>query len=150
MCRTNGILARQAAAIELTEQERELLQSWVRSGTTQQRLVFRARMILMASEGLATTEIARQLGCNPSTVSKWRQRFARQRIAGLQDAPRSGKPRRYTDEHRRQILAKLNEPPPQGYAQWNGRLLAEAIGVSADFVWAVLREYGISLQRRRS
>src|SRR3954468_5432039 len=51
----------------------------------------------------------------------------------------------------RQVLALLDAPPPEGYAQWNGSLLAAALGdVSADHVWRVLRQHGIQLQRRRS
>ncbi len=53
--------------------------------------------------------------------------------------------------HRRRALALLDQDPPRGYAQWNGRLLAEALGdVSADHTWRILRKYKIQLQRRRS
>ncbi len=84
-------------------------------------------------------------------MSKWRVRFARNGLAGLSDAPRPGPPVRYGEEARRRILAKLDEPPPKGYASWNGRLLAEAWGdISVHQVWRVMRSQGIQLQRRRS
>jgi len=78
-------------------------------------------------------------------------RFGKGRIEALADAPRSGKARKYGDETERRILAHLDEPPPDGYAGWNGGLLAKALGdVSADYVWRVLRKHGIHLGRRHS
>jgi transposase len=141
----------QATPIHLTDAERGTLSSWVRAASTEQRLALRAKIILAADRGQTTTAIAAQLGVTPVTVSKWRTRFARQGLAGLPDAPRPGKPRRYSDETERRILAQLDAPPPEGYASWNGRLVAAALGdVSPDQVWRVLRRHGISLQRRRS
>lgn len=140
-----------ATPIELSEQEREILRQWSRSVTTEHRLVERARIILLAAEELATREIARRLQTRPARVSKWRTRFAEQRITGLSDNPRSGKPAKYDAETEKRILAQLDQPPPQGYAQWSGPLLARALGdVSVHQVWRVLRRHGISLARRRS
>ncbi len=144
-------MGREATSVHLSEHERTALASWVRSGTTQQRHVFRARIILMADEGGSNVAIARELSTRPTTVSKWRRRFAEQGIEGLLDAPRSGRTPVYDDETEQRIIEMLDEPPPEGYATWNGRLVAEALGdVSADHVWRVLRRHGISLQRRRS
>jgi len=114
-------------------------------------MVFRARIVLAASQGQQTTAISVAMGTRPATVSKWRTRFAKQRLVGLQDAPRSGKPARYDDDTTRRILQVLDGPPPAGQATWTGGLVAEALGdVSADEVWRVLRRQGIHLQRRRS
>jgi len=111
----------------------------------------RARIVLAAAEGRTNSAIAAQLGVSPVTVGKWRTRFGRERLAGLQDAPRSGKPPTYGVETERRILAKLDEDPPEGYATWNGPLVAQALGdVSVHQVWRVLRRHRISLQRRRS
>jgi transposase len=72
-------------------------------------------------------------------------------MAGLGDWPRSGRPRTYGTEAEKRILAMLDQPPPVGYAQWNGRLVAEALAnVSKDQVWRALRKHGVCLQRRRS
>lgn len=107
-------------------------------------------MVLKAATGMGTRAIAATLGTRPATVSKWRQRFASQGLAGLQDEARSGRPRTLPPNLREQVLATLDAEPPSGYAQWNGRLLAEALGVSADAVWKLLRAERINLQRRRS
>lgn len=139
-----------ATEIELTVEERATLERWVRASSTEQRLAQRARFILAAAEGDTTTVIAERAGVRPGTVSKWRTRFAQERIAGLQDAPRSGAPASYGPETEEQILAKLDEEPPKGYSTWNGTLLAETLGISSDHVWRVLRRHGIQLQRRRS
>lgn len=144
-------MSRPAAVIRLTPEEDRTLHRYLRSGTAEQRLVERARVILLASQGQSTEQIAKALRTRSARVSKWRQRFAQQRLAGLQDAPRPGKPRHYDDTSERRILAQLDQLPPPGYPSWSGSSLAEALGdVSADEVWRVLRKHGISLQRRRS
>ena len=114
-------------------------------------MVERSRVILLASEGFSEREIARRLKTRLARVSKWRQRFGQHRLAGLDDLPRTGKPRTYDEQTEKRILALLESDPPSGYSQWNGRLLADALGeVSDDQVWRVLRKHNIQLQRRRS
>jgi transposase len=140
-----------ATDIVLTPEEQQTLEAWSRTGTLEYRYVERARMILAAAQGDGTNAIARRHGVRPATVSKWRLRFAEHGLEGLHDAPRSGTPTSYDEDTERRILCQLDEPSPRGYAQWNGRLVAEALGdVSAAQVWRVLRKYKIQLQRRRS
>src|SRR5262245_1246918 len=144
-------MSRPVTPITLSEDDRQTLQQWVRSSKTEQRMVLRAHIILAAAEGRATQSIAQQLRQRTATVSKWRLRFARQGLAGLQDRARTGPPRRYDAAVERRLLQQLDQPPPSGYAVWNGSLLAEALGdVSTTHVWRVLRRRGIQLQRRRS
>jgi transposase len=108
-------------------------------------------MVLAAADGAATQSIASDLGQRPATVSKWRKRYAEGGLAALQDEPRSGRPAQYGEQDELRILRQLDQAPPPGYAEWNGRLLAEALGdVSADYVWQVLRGLGIALQQRHS
>jgi transposase len=140
-----------ATPIVLSDQEREVLSQWSHSGAEEHRLVERARLILLANEGVSTREIARRLHTRPARVSKWRRRFARRRLAGLSDAHRPGKPRSYDQATEKRILSLLDTDPPSGYSQWNGRLLARVLkDVSDDQVWRVLRQHKIQLQRRRS
>jgi len=142
---------RPATAVRLSEQERCTLERWVRSGTTEQRLVLRARMILAAAEGKMTKEIAQCVGVPSSRVSKWRVKFAREGVEGLKDAPRAGAPPKYGEETERRVLAVLDGSPPEGYQTWTGSLVAAELGdVSAHQVWRILRRHGIHLQRRRS
>ena len=140
-----------AEPIVLTTEERGALESWVRASTSEQRRVFRARLVMLLSEDLSNKAVAARLDCRVATVSKWRGRFQRRRLDGLADAPRSGQPSRYGPVTERRILALLDEPAPQGYSQWNGPLLAKALGdVDAQYVWKILKRHGIALQRRRS
>ena len=140
-----------ATPIKLTKEESAELLSWTRQGTKEHRMVQRARIVLEAAAGKTTKEISALLLTRPATVSKWRTQYARQRIEGLADAPRSGKPPTYDRTTERRILSKLDDPPPEGFSTWNGPLLAQALGdVSDHQVWRVLRKYGIQLQRRRS
>ena len=140
-----------ATPIELTDGERDTLESWVRRTTTEQRIVQRARIVLEAAAGKKTKEVAALLQVRPATVSRWRIRFAQHRIAGLADAPRPGKPVKYDETTEQRILAQLDQPPPEGYTTWTGSLVAKALGdVPALQVWRVLQRHGIHLQRRRS
>jgi transposase len=140
-----------AKEISLTAEERQQLESWERAPTTQQSLVQRARIVLESAAGRMTKEIAQSLKLRPATVSKWRIRFSNQRIEGLTDYTRGGGRQKYNEATERRILAKLDEPAPDGYATWSGKLLAKSLGdVSDDHVWRVLRQHGIHLQRRHS
>lgn len=145
------MVRRKTAVVRLTEDERIILRDWTRKGKSENRLVERARVILLADEGRTNQQIAQQLHTRTARVSKWRQRFATSRLAGLQDAARSGKPAKYDESTEKRVLKLLDEAPPKGYSQWNGNLLAERLGdVSKTQVWRVLRRREICLQRRRS
>src|ERR1051326_3396071 len=137
--------------IVLTDEERETLLAWSRSTAGEHRLVERSRVVLLAAEGLPAREIARRLKTRLARVSKWRRRSCKSRLAGLEDAARPGKPKTYGEKTEKRVLTLLDADPPEGYSQWNGRLLAEKLGnVSDDQVWRVLRKHKIQLQRRRS
>lgn len=144
-------MARKATEICLTKEEREQLESWPRKSSMEQRLVQRARIVLEGAAGKSTKEIAGNLKLRPGTVSKWRLRFRDQNILGLTDKPRTGGRHKYDSGTEKRILSQLDNPPPEGYATWTGKLVANALGdVSDDQVWRVLRRHGIHLQRRRS
>ena len=147
-CIVQGMKARNIA---LTPEEQADLELVVRRPTSAARDVFRAGVILRAAAGTSNEEIAAAMDTRPATASKWRGRFLRDRINGLQDAPRPGKPATYDRKSERRILTQLDHPPPQGYARWNGALLAAALkDISDHQIWRVLRKHGISLQRRHS
>lgn len=144
-------MRRPTAVIHLTNEEVSILEDWTRRGKSEHRLVERARIVLLAHAGQTNQQIADKLGTRTARVSKWRQRFGAMRLTGLSDAARSGKPKKYDNNTEKQVLALLDKAPPKGYAQWNGRLLAEALPeVSKDQVWRILRRHDISLERRRS
>lgn len=145
-------MSRKAIHVELSDAQRHTLQGVLSRPTTQARFTDRARMILWMAEGISNAEIARRLKTRPARVCKWRQRFASESLEGLWDDYRPGRPPKFdADELRGRILAQLEQKPPEGYARWNGPLLAQALGdASDDQIWRVLRKEGIRLERRRS
>ena len=104
-----GDMSRPAPEIRLSTKEKEILLRWMRSSKTEQRMVERARMILLASDGLSGKEIALKMGTREARVSKWLRRFALDRIAGLNDNARSAEKRRkYTSVSEKRILQALD------------------------------------------
>src|SRR5215211_846458 len=100
------------AEVVLDEGERATLERWARRPKSSQALAFRCRIVLAAAEGRASKEIAAELGCNDSTVGKWRGRFARRGLDGLHDEPRPGKPRSISDQDVERVIVKTLEEQP--------------------------------------
>jgi transposase len=142
-------MGRRARAISWDETDRAELERLSRSQTAARRLVDRARIILGCLEGESQGVIAARLGTRPNTVSKWRDRFARLGLKGLEDAPRPGKPKVHVGLRER-VLKALEDPPPKGQVAWDGLSLAEAVGAKKSSVYAVLQKDGVQLQRTRS
>lgn len=88
--------------IELTDSERCALEANARSYTSPYRDVIRAKIVLFAAQGLENDEIAQRLDTPRQIVSKWRKRFFHQRLAGLEERPRRGRPARFSPQRRRQ------------------------------------------------
>ena len=143
-------MGRVAIALTCTADVMAELERLSRSRSGEVRLAERARIVLACLQGKRNDEIARDMGLRPNTVGEWRRRFAARGIAGLRDEPRPGKPAKYGAELRDRILAQLELSPPVGMASWDGGSLAQALSVSDDAVWRVLRKQGIQLQRHRS
>jgi transposase len=99
------------AHIELTADEVRQLTGWVRAGTTPQRLVRRARLVLGSAASLGSRALARQERMSRTTVRRWLSRFATQRCAGLHDRPRSGRPKAIAPATRALVVALACERP---------------------------------------
>ena len=139
-----------AIKVRLKPNQRAVL-ARLRAATTEQRQLLRLRIVLEAAEGTPTREIARELDTTPTTVSLWRGRFAREGLDGLEDLPRSGTPPIYGEWTDRRIRSVLDQPPPVGFARWNGPLIAKALGdVDVQYVWRSLRKQKIDLAGRKS
>lgn len=111
----------------------------------------RARIVLLAADGMSTRAIAKEVGAQPRIVSLWRRRYADEGLAGLEDKPRPGKKPLYTPATDKRILALLDKAPPAGFGRWTGPLLAQALGdVDVQYVWRCLRHYKIDLAARKS
>lgn len=141
----------EATPITLTPEERAELESLARSTKTEHRTRFKARIVLMAADGAATRAIGRALNCTTGTASKWRVRYARDRLAGFSETGNRGAEAKYGEETSRRILAVLDTAPPDGHANWSGPLIAKALGdVHVQYVWRFLRAQKIDLSGRKS
>lgn len=129
----------EATRITLVGKERRTLQRVVRAHTSEQREVLRARIVLDAAKGHNNSQIADELGCDLKTVRKWRDRFAALRLEGLWDAPRAGRPPKFTSTQRHDVFAAVVGPPPSPYARWTVDLLANQL-VEKKIVPAISRE----------
>jgi transposase len=131
----------------ISESERASLQALLRAGTTEQRLVMRARIVLAAADGTANERIAAQLGVHRMTVLLWRGRFLRERMAGLADAPRPGREPTYDRAARDRVIAFTLEPPPFGTTHWSSRAMAARTGISVTTVQRIWRSANLKPHR---
>jgi transposase len=134
-------------SIELSEAEREQLESWSRRWTTAQALAQRSRIVLLASEGLRTGEVAKRLGVHRNTVAKWRRRFEAERLDGLVDEPRPGQPRTITDAKVDEVITKTLEAAPRDATHWSTRSLAAEVGLTQSAVHRIWKAFGLQPHR---
>jgi transposase len=135
---------RVAKVITLTEQERVTLTKWARGRSTPARLVLRAQIVLAAADGRENQEIAAEFGCTRRTVGTWRNRFALERLEGIEhDAPRGGRTPSVRGAKEAEIIHKTTQEMPPHATQWSTRTMASALGVSKDTVNRVWRDNGL-------
>jgi transposase len=139
--------AHPAPVLEVTAAEVAALRAIVRAGSSEQRSVTRARIVLLAAEGVANTRIAKEVGVSVPTVSLWRSRFAEHGLDGLADAPHPGRPRVYGREVRERIVAETLKKPEGAVTHWSRARLAKRVGVSASTVGRVWREENLKPHR---
>src|ERR671910_622822 len=135
---------RPKAPLVLTEQERQTLERWARRRTSAQALALRARIVLACAQGATNVVVATQLGIWPQTVAKWRGRFVRERLEGLSDEPRPGRPRTIADDQVEQVIvATLERPPPDHDTHWSTRSMARQVGMSQTAISRIWRAFGL-------
>jgi len=143
-------MSRKAKKVTCNEDVRQALEKISRSHSEEMRLVRRAKIILACLDGKQIKDISVELDEQPDVIIKWRDRFIKSGVAGLRDAPRSGKPVTYDENWQKKILEKLNDKPPNSMARWDGPTLASKLGTSEDAVQRFLQKEGIQLARLRT
>ena len=134
-----------AASVTLTPEQRSKLEAYARGRSVAQRLVERARIILLAAEGKQNDEIANQLDIGRHTVARWRVRFLNLGVAGLEkDAPRPG---RTPTVNAQEIIQKTTQEKPSNATHWSTRSMARAVGVSEASVRRVWQAHGLKPHR---
>lgn len=136
--------------LDVTAEERQKLESWVRRPKTAQRLAWRARIVLSCAGGKKNQEVAQQLELDVHTVGKWRERFRRERLEGLADEPRPGAPRRISDEQVEAVLTRTLETQPAQDTHWSTRGLAREMGLSQTAVSRIWRAFALQPHRSES
>lgn len=134
-----------AAPLALRPGDRPRLEALTRATSVRAGLAQRARMVLLAAEGLANAEIARRTGSTRPTVLAWRNRYATGGINALRDMPRPGRPTK-VDEIQvvATTLADDGRPPAHlGATHWSSRLLARELGISFTTVARIWRKWGL-------
>jgi transposase len=155
-------MAGAAASVQLTAPEVRQLTAWVRAGTTPQRLVRRARVILGSAAGLGSRVLARQEQMSRTTVRRWLARFRGKRCDGLQDRPRSGRPLAIKSTTRALVVALACERPADRdvplsryslselTSEVGNRLGAQEVAPSRTGIWRLLTHDALRPWRYRS
>jgi transposase len=142
---------RVAPEILLSPEEKQLLERFARGRSTPARLVQRAQIVLLASEGKENREIAADLGIVRHTVGRWRSRYAQLGLAGIEkDSPRSGRLPTISEEVIQEVIRKTTQETPSNATHWSTRSMAKATGLSAATIRRIWRRHGLKPHRVRT
>jgi len=142
---------RTAAAVELNSEQRQALERMARSRSLPARVVERARIVLLAAEGLENKQIAQRMGMTPEKAARWRNRFRAGGITALEkDAPRPGRTRTITERQVKKIVAMTLHQKPANATHWSTRSMARATSISEASVRRIWRAHGLKPHQLRT
>ena len=140
-------VGRPMAVLVLSDEERSYLERQARRRRVARSLSDRCRMILRCADGLTNKAVAIELGVHEHTVGKWRRRFLKERIEGLSDEPRPGRPRTLTDEKVAAVIERTLETTPADATHWSLRSMARESGLSHTTVRRIWAAFGVQPHR---
>lgn len=123
-------MPRPTTRLRLSDEDRKVLDGWLRASKTPHSLVLRARIVLLSTEGKTAQNIAEQLDVHAQTVHRWRRRFQHDGIDGLRDRQRSGRPTKISQAITRRVLDLTTQRIPKEATHWSTRLMAKYAGIS--------------------
>src|SRR5439155_25638093 len=133
-----------APAITLSDQDRKRLESWSRGRSTPARLVQRAKIVLLAAGGSENIDIATEVGTDRQTVGRWRSRFAREGLQGIQkDRPRGGRRPTKRRSLAEKIIHMTTRQKPTNATHWSTRTLAAHLKIDHTMVHRVWKDAGL-------
>ncbi len=137
-----------AAPLPLEKNQERQLRALVGSGKTAQKVALRARIVLLAGEGLANHAIAGRLGTSRPTVLLWRRRFERSGVVGLlKDESRPGRKKAISPELIKRVVETTLHTKPRGATHWSTRVLGKALKLSRMTVQRIWRQHGLQPHR---
>lgn len=137
-----------AAPVMLSEGEREQLVAWARRRKSANGLARRSRIVLAAAEGLSNVQIAERVGVHRNTARAWRTRFLADRLDGLIDEPRPGRPRTISDRQVEEVIVKTLETTPKDATHWSTRSMAQETGLTQSAVHRIWKAFGLQPHRQ--
>ena len=140
-------LGRPSAPLNLSAEERAYLERQVRRHRIARSLSDRCRMILRCADGLSSKAIGAELGVHEHTVGKWRRRFLKERIDGLYDEPRPGRPRTIEDDQVAAVIERTLATTPKDATHWSIRSMAKEIGLSHTTIRRIWTAFGLQPHR---
>ena len=146
----DAMVGRPKAQVVLNETEREQLEAWARRRKTAQALAMRSQAELSCADGRDNKEVAAPLRVTPQEVSKWRNRFAWQRLESLLDAPRPGAPWTIDDAKVDVVIARQLESVPKNATHRSTRDMAREMGRSQTAVTRIWRAFGLQPHRQET
>jgi putative transposase len=138
---------RLADEVDLSAEERGFLEAQVRRHKAARSLSDRCRMILLCAEGLRSKEVAARLGVHEHTVGKWRRRFVKDRIEGLTDEYRPGRPRSVSDAQLAEVIERTLNSTPRDATHWSIRTMAAEVGLSHTTIRRIWTAFGLQPHR---
>ncbi len=140
-----------AAAVTLSPEQTEVLERMARARSLPARVVERARVVLMAADGLENKEIAGRMNMTPEKAARWRNRFLVGGVAALQkDAPRPGKPCTITERKVKRVVEMTLHNKPTNATHWSTRAMARAAGISEASVRRIWHAHGLKPHQVRT
>ena len=138
---------RPKAVLTLTEDERSQLVSWSRRASSAQALALRSKIVLACADGADNKTVADQLRCAAVTVGKWRRRFIEDRLDGLVDEDRPGRPASITLDQVEDVLVATLESKPADATHWSRTSMAKKSGLSPSTVGRIWKDFGLKPHR---
>ena len=146
---TNAV-GRPIAPLLLSSDERAYLERQVRRRGVARSLSERCRVILRCADGVPSKSVANELGVHEHTVGKWRRRFLKDRIEGLLDEARPGRPRTIEDDQVAAVIERTLRSTPNDATHWSIRSMAAATGFSHTTIRRIWTAFGLQPHRSQT